>query len=353
MRQWVLSLPFWLRYKLAYNHELHREVTKIFTTIVTEYYQQQAQELDPEDAHTGSVTFLQRSGGALNSNPHGHTLFIDGVFQEVEDSKGTSVRFYPAKEPTNREIAVLVSKVRHEVLCLMKDRGLYDADFDQLTDEAPLLAACYQASVQHLIALGERAGEHIPRLGNHPHFEKQIDRVEKRGKLHARYDGFDLHAKRRIHQNDRAQLERASRYCARPPLCEERLTELEDGNILLKLKTPWRDGTTHIQLSPLELLEKLSVLVPKPGVNLLLYHGVLAPNSKLRSQVVCFGREAEPDDIDKQAKQLSLLLPGQSLVDNGIPKDDDRPKTQRPSRWSELMARALEQARKYTRPNIC
>lgn len=338
-RQWVLSLPFWLRYRLAYDHKLHREITKIFTTIVTEYYQQHAtQEMGPEDAHTGSVSFLQRCGGAMNSNPHNHCLFIDGVFREVEDSMGTSLCFYPARKPTDREIAILVFKIRHEVICLMKDRGLYDADFDQLNDESPLLALCYKASVQNLIALGERAGQQVRRLGSDPIFEKQIERVERRGKLHARYDGFDLHAKQRIHQNDRAQLERTLKYCARPPISEDRLTELEDGNILLKLKTPWRDGTTHIKFTPFELLEKLCVLVPKPGINLLLYHGVLAPNAKLRSQVVRFGREAEQHNIDKPAKQLSLLFSGQDSNDH----KDDLPKAKRLSKWHELMARAFK-----------
>jgi hypothetical protein len=34
-------------------------------------------------------------------------------------------------------------------------------------------------------------------------------------------------------------------------------------------------------LSPLELLEKLAALVPPPRVNLVRYHGVLAPNPLL------------------------------------------------------------------------
>jgi hypothetical protein len=58
-----------------------------------------------------------------------------------------------------------------------------------------------------------------------------------------------------------------------------------------------------------------------------------------RSRVVSYGREAELDNIDMPPKQLSLLLPGQ---DNNEPKDDNRPKTKRPSRWHELMARAFE-----------
>ena len=39
----------------------------------------------------------------------------------------------------------------------------------------------------------------------------------------------------------------------------------------------WAEGTTHLRFDPLELLERLAVLTPRPRVNLILYYGVLAP----------------------------------------------------------------------------
>ena len=62
-----------------------------------------------------------------------------------------------------------------------------------------------------------------------------------------------------------------------------------DGSVLVRLKTPWRGGTSHIALQPLELLEKLAALTPRPYVNLIVYHGVLAPNAKWRREVADFG----------------------------------------------------------------
>src|SRR5437867_4267746 len=35
--------------------------------------------------------------------------------------------------------------------------------------------------------------------------------------------------------------------------------------------------TSHFLFEPIEFLEKLAAIIPRPGVNLLLYHGVLAP----------------------------------------------------------------------------
>jgi hypothetical protein len=47
--------------------------------------------------------------------------------------------------------------------------------------------------------------------------------------------------------------------------------------VTVKLKGAWRDGTTHLVFEPLEFLAKLAALTPRPEINLLLYHGVLAP----------------------------------------------------------------------------
>ena len=41
------------------------------------------------------------------------------------------------------------------------------------------------------------------------------------------------------------------------------------------LKTPWADGTRHLLFAPMELLEKVAALTPRPRINLILDHGVL------------------------------------------------------------------------------
>ena len=55
---------------------------------------------------------------------------------------------------------------------------------------------------------------------------------------------------------------------------------------ILGLKTPYDDGTTHVVLSPLEIIGRLAALVPRPRVNLTRFQGVFSPNSKLREHVV-------------------------------------------------------------------
>ena len=48
------------------------------------------------------------------------------------------------------------------------------------------------------------------------------------------------------------------------------------GYIRYTLKTPYRDGTTHIILEPMDFMARLAALVPKPRVKLSRFHGVFA-----------------------------------------------------------------------------
>jgi hypothetical protein len=58
------------------------------------------------------------------------------------------------------------------------------------------------------------------------------------------------------------------------------------GQVELQLKTRWRDGTTHLVMSPLQFMQRLAALVLRPRLHLIRYHGVLAPNARLRPLVV-------------------------------------------------------------------
>ena len=63
-----------------------------------------------------------------------------------------------------------------------------------------------------------------------------------------------------------------------------------DGRVRVQLKRAWSDGTTHLLFEPVEFLEKLAALTPRPAINLVLYHGVLAPYARWRPAVVAYGR---------------------------------------------------------------
>jgi hypothetical protein len=110
--------------------------------------------------------------------------------------------------------------------------------------------------------------------------------------LCADIDGFSLHTAVRVEAHDRRRLEQLCRYITRPALSDERVQLNAAGQVELKLKTPWRDGTTHLVMSPLEFMQRLAALVPRPRLHLIRFHGVLAPNAKLRALVVPQGPPA-------------------------------------------------------------
>ena len=62
--------------------------------------------------------------------------------------------------------------------------------------------------------------------------------------------------------------------------------------MLLALRHRWRDGTTHLRFHPLELLERLASLTPRPRINLVLYYGVLAAHAAWRRRLPDPGQSA-------------------------------------------------------------
>ncbi len=77
------------------------------------------------------------------------------------------------------------------------------------------------------------------------------------------------HAAVRVEAHDRKRLEQLCRYITRPALSDERVQINAAGQVELKLKTPWRDGTTHLVMSPLEFMQRLAALVPRPRLHLI------------------------------------------------------------------------------------
>src|ERR1700730_6012810 len=136
------------------------------------------------------------------------------------------------------------------------------------------------------VARGSRAGARVRRLGD----ARDTATVTSRGPRQAHLDGFDLHANVWVSAHDRAGVERLCRYVLRPPFAQERLQLRGDGRIALELKRVWHDGTRELVFEPLEFLERLAAMTPRPETNLLICHGVLAPRARWRARVVVYGR---------------------------------------------------------------
>jgi hypothetical protein len=146
----------------------------------------------------------------------------------------------------------------------------------------PGLAGLAAASVQGVLALGGVSGRRPQRLGHgeRPPREEALPAASP-DTPHARWEGFDLHAGVTV-PGHRARLERLCRYILRPPVTGDRLAVAADGRVVLRLRHPWADGTTHVAFEPTAFLERLAVPVPRPRINLLLYHGVQAAHAAWR-----------------------------------------------------------------------
>lgn len=183
--------------------------------------------------------------------------------------------------PSDAEVARVVMTVRRRVLRLLARRG-YGQDAgaapDLLAEESPVLSGIRGASVLGHVALGRRADARVWGPGSEP----EAPWIASTGPRHAHLDGFDLHADLRVAGHDRRRLEHLCRYLLRPLVAQERLRLLADGRGLVQLKRVWADGTSHLLFEPLEFLEKLAALTPRPRIN----HGVLGPHARWRSRIV-------------------------------------------------------------------
>jgi hypothetical protein len=268
-------------------------ITTIIRTTIGPYYVHQAitRGVPRAKGQPGSVTFIQRFGSAINLNLHYHCVFLEGVYLDRSD-QDLKPHFVQGELPSDTDIAAVVQKISRRVIRMLRRLGYLEAGtaaaaatgYDPLRDDAPELARTLAASVQQRIAFGERAGQQVRRLG--AGFGREGEAPTLTGPRCASVQGFSLHANTQVPAHRRDQLERLIRYTARGAVSLERLTQDANGDLVYTFTHPWSDGTTGMRLSPLELLEKLTALVPLPRVHLVRYGGCLAPHSHLRGAII-------------------------------------------------------------------
>jgi len=286
MRQWVLSVPFPLRFLFASNPKVMTRVLGIVYRTIATYLTHNAGFAKPM-AKTGAVTLIQRFGRALNLNIHFHMLFLDGVY--TGGSNEHPLRFRRVTAPTRDELTKLTHTIASRVARYLERQGLLERDtgHSYLTPEAVDSSnedpsnQLFGSSITYRIAVGPQQGRKVLTLQTLPDYESENLSSISLGET----AGFSLHAGVATRANERARLERLCRYITRPAVSTKGLSLTRNGQVRYELKTPWHNGTTHVIFEPLDFISKLVSLVPKPRVNLTRFHGVFAPNSKHRAQV--------------------------------------------------------------------
>ena len=288
LRQWVVSFPFALRFLFASRPEALAKALEVIYRLLVTHLAHKAGFRCKEVA-TGAVTLVQRFGSALNLNIHLHMLCLDGVY--VPRSVG-GLRFRRVKAPEREELEHLVQQIAERVGRALERMGLLQRDAESAWLELPsvedtdAIRQLLGSSVTYRIAVGPQAGRKALVLRT----ITALAGEEPRNERVAKANGFSLHAGVSCEAHQRTVRERLCRYIARPAVAEQRLTVNAQGKVVYLLKTPYRDGTTHVVFEPLDFIARLAALVPRPRVNLTRYHGVLAPNHRWRAEVTPSGR---------------------------------------------------------------
>jgi hypothetical protein len=194
-----------------------------------------------------------------------------------------SIAAHMAKEDLDyitHTIAKRVSRFLEQAEYLHRDA---ESEYlDLVAEEDDAMHDIISASITYRLAFGPNAGKKALTLQAVPVSDGQARPTE----LVSKQAGFSLHAGVACKSNQRKKLERLCRYVTRPAISEQRLSLAGNGNVVVALKTPYDDGTSHVVLTPMEFMGRLAALVPKPRVNLTRFHGVFSSNSKLRELVV-------------------------------------------------------------------
>lgn len=330
LRHWALTFPPPLRYLLAYDSELCGRVLNIFVRTVFAWQRRMAKKelglASIRHAHPGALTAIHRVGSALNLNLHLHSVFMDGVFVQVEPTDQPVFRALPG--PEKGDILALAWDICLRTKQLLEKAGKYfdaDPDEDALAQDSPLLAACCAASMQNTVAIGPRAGQGVLRIGDYvePAAREQVETEQTLG------HGYNLHAGYRVSAHDRKGRERILRYILRPPIATQRLSRTPDGRVLYRLNKPWANGTKSFLFEPLDFLAKLLPLVPPPRVNQIRYHGIFGPHARLREQIV-----PEAPAVEERSGQLRFRF--------AASKSGEKDGRRKWIPWADLAARTFD-----------
>jgi hypothetical protein len=275
-RQWTLTFPFPVRYLMARDYTFITAVLGAAMRVLFSWQRRQAKRAGHAGARTAGVTFIQRFGGAMNSNLHMHVLLPDGVFVPGE---GETFEFAELLPPEDEDVLRLAQRLGRRVRALVEKR------FGTVDDaEGDVLEGAIGETMRRIPLLSSPASDDDTSDDEVP--DGDGPRV-RRSRRCASVDGFSIHANTAVAASNRIGLEHLCRYGMRPPFSHQRLSTTADGKVQLALRRPWptAGGVSALCFEPVEFLRRLSPLIPPPYAHLIRYHGLLAPNAKGRDRL--------------------------------------------------------------------
>jgi hypothetical protein len=186
VRQWVLSLPFPIRFAASRDRKLINLLVKVFYDGVEALIRRKLRSKGIKKAKGGGVVFIQRIGGALNLNVHFHAIFLNGAYT----TKDETATFHSLENSlTSEDVVWVTEKVALRSVRLLAKYG-YLEDEHVVVQECDGVALCDQASIAQRIAYGERSGQAVRRIRLPVHHES--DKAVLKGDLTAALHGFNV-----------------------------------------------------------------------------------------------------------------------------------------------------------------
>ena len=158
IRQWVLSVPFPLRFLFAAEPAAMGQVLGIVYRAIASHLLKKA-GLTRTIGRTGAVTLIQRFGSALNLNIHFHMLCLDGAYARLDGPP----QFQRVPPPTKAELEALLAQITSRIGRHLERRGLLvrDTESSHLSREPGEdagLEALQGHSISYRIAVGPHEG---------------------------------------------------------------------------------------------------------------------------------------------------------------------------------------------------
>lgn len=264
VRHWVFSLGESAQPRLAVAPRLRARVARACVGAVFAWLRRAAARASvPASPRCGAVTAIHRVGAALDANVHVHALVLDGVYTLDPDSAPV---FHPLAPPRRRDLRRVVAELRSTV--------------DGLVARVPAPARS-RSRVTHRVVTG-------PLVAPVPRPTSGVALVQRCGEL-------DVRAGPPVDPDDHALRARLCRYLGRDPFDPAALGLGSQGRLRYRLRQPFSDGTTHVELSHADMVQRLEALASGDMRPPLSFHGVLAPGAV--ATWVCASR----------AQQLPLL----------------------------------------------
>jgi hypothetical protein len=127
LRQWVLTLPFSWRRRLAQDAGLLDRLTRIVVETVLRFYAARAAQEGRLGAKSGAVTVVQRTSSDLWLNPHLHLIVLDGTWHE----EGGELAWEGLSHLRTSEVGEVLERLVRRIERHLRRCGLLGIDTDE------------------------------------------------------------------------------------------------------------------------------------------------------------------------------------------------------------------------------